>query len=440
MPQFDAKEIIDSTVEMLTEQIKKSQDDWQNAQATEQKSRDEQRKEIADSVEEMRKQIEGLQTSLAKRPSLPGVEVAKAGEKNTAGRKFSMGRMAKLLTGRARADDKEYGYEVEVNKQAIEQGQGNASEDFIAMKTAINAGTDSAGGFFFIPHEVQDQIIPYLEEHEIAVQMGLTVITGVVGNVSWVVDQGVPIAYYVDTEAEEAITESVNRFSNIEIRPRVMGALVPLSFNMVNQPARAIDTWIQERIAKQFALKEDTVIFNGTGNKEPLGLLNDTGVQSYAWTGIQFGDATNVQTITTNLRKQMKKVDDENAFPDTGGKMGWAASREAFWALGETKDRDGRPMFSSEDQAMLSSVMQLPIMRTGQLNTGVSTAENLVFGDWTQGLLARYSGMAFAASTETSNNFATLRTSIRGVMAHDFVTLQPKAFCKATGLDISAVA
>lgn len=432
MAEFDAVAVIEASIAKLADKFEEAQSAWQSAEESE-------RKQIETELEDIKKQIKGLTEAATSRPSVPGVEVAAPGEKNTAGRKFSFGRMAKLLCGTASGDDPEYGYEMEVNREA-EKALDKPGDDYTTFKTAINTGTDSAGGFFYIPHEVQSTLVPYLESQEIGIDLGVTVINGLVGNVSWVVDEGVPVAYYVDTEGEESVTESVNTFSNIEMRPRVLAAAVPLSWGMQHQPARAIDTWLMERIGRQFALKEDNVLFNGTGAQEPLGLLNHSGVNTHTWTAtVRFGDATNRQTVTNELRLQLKAIADQNALPFNGGRLGWATDTNGYFAFPQVQDDRALPIFVNAGDAPLNQLFNYPIRYSTQLDSGDNTDQTLLVGDFSQAIIGRWGTMAFAASTETETNFRKFRKTIRGHMAHDVSILQPKAFCKASGFDVSSV-
>ena len=371
--------------------------------------------------------------------SLPGVTAGKKGEKG----KFSFGRMAKLLCGVAKISDPEYGYEKDVNETMTKRLESMPAE----FKTALNAATDAAGAFL-IPTELQAEIIPELEAMSIAAALGVQQIGGLVGNVNWVREEGAFVASYIDTEVEEAINETTTTFSSIEGRPHVLGAFVPLTWSMINQPAVAIEQWVRGRIAKKIALRRDRSVFRGIGGtSEPLGLLGLTGaaaVPIITWptagvpTAAQWGGgATPAQEISPSLRKMMEKVATNNAF-EGATKLGWATTPRFAFGISEVKDRDSNLVFIREalaagaaNSGVLNSLLGYQLRMSTQLTETATTDEHLIFGDWATVLDLMWGMLAFASSTETETNFRKLRTTIRAVMAHDVIVTQPKAFSAA---------
>ena len=371
--------------------------------------------------------------------SLPGVTAGKKGEKG----KFSFGRMAKLLCGVAKISDPEYGYEKDVNETMTKRLESMPAE----FKSALNAATDAAGAFL-IPTELQAEIIPELEAMSIAAALGVQQIGGLVGNVNWVREEGSFVASYIDTEVEEAINETVTTFSSIEGRPHVLGAFVPLTWSMINQPAVAIEQWVRGRIAKKIALRRDRSVFRGIGGtSEPLGLLGLTGaaaVPIITWptsgvpTAEQWGGgAAPAQEISPSLRKMMEKVATNNAF-EGATKLGWATTPRFAFGISEVKDRDSNLVFIREalaagaaNSGVLNSLLGYQLRMSTQLTETATTDEHLIFGDWATVLDLMWGMLAFASSTETETNFRKLRTTIRAVMAHDVIVTQPKAFSAA---------
>ena len=371
--------------------------------------------------------------------SLPGVTAGKKGEKG----KFSFGRMAKLLCGVAKISDPEYGYEKDVNETMTKRLDSMPAE----FKTALNAATDAAGAFL-IPTELQAEIIPELEAMSIAAALGVQQIGGLVGNVNWVREEGSFVASYIDTEVEDSAPETTTSFSSIEGRPHVLGAFVPLTWSMINQPAVAIEQWVRGRIAKKIALRRDKSVFRGTGGtSEPLGLLGLTGASAVpiiTWpsSGVPSDDEwgggpTPIQLISPALRKMMEKVATNNAF-EGATKLGWATSPRLAFSISEVKDRDSNLVFIREalaagaaNSGVLNSLLGYQLKMSTQLTETATTDEHLIFGDWATVLDLMWGMLAFASSTETETNFRKLRTTIRAVMAHDVIVTQPKAFSAA---------
>lgn len=430
MPKFEAADLIRKTIEDNVGELSEKLKSIESAAG-------EERAKLAEEINKLKAQNEGLQTALDEiksRPNFSGVETTRSGEKG----KFSMGRFVKLLCGVAKPDDPEYGYEMEV----IKLGEGLMDTQAVpdSMKASINAATDAAGGFL-IPTELMSDLIPELEAQEVAVQAGATVINGMTGNVSWAVDNGGITAEYVDSEAEVAASETAPTFSTIQIAPHVAVAVVPLTWSMVNQPAIAMEAYVQGRIGRKIALLEDKMAFLGTGsNAEPLGLFNKTGITSVtlsAATGAAWGQgATPAVTVDEDFIALVEQVASSDGL-NPAGKLAFVASQKIHANLGAAKDVDGKPLFREPGEWQPSRMVGYPVFSSTQLNASSASAHQIAFGDFSEMLIARWGAMSFSASTETETNFRKLRTSIRGVMAHDVAVLQNGAFAKGT-FDLSA--
>ena len=427
MPQLEAVDIIKETVDNLGTEIKATIDEMK---ATEGGERD----KLGVEIKRLEDQITGLQGAIkeaTERPSFAGIESTKSAEKG----KFSWGRAMKLITGVASHKDPEYGYEMEVFQAGMETLDYQPEQ----FKTAINASTDASGGFL-VPTEAMEGIIGELEANEIAVQLGATVINGMVGNVTWTVSDGGVTAEYVDTEAEADGNESVPTFSNINIKPHVSAAFVPLTWSMLNQPAIALDGWVQSDIAKKIALREDLSFFLGTGSAgEPRGIFENSNVATYTWltdpmTEAGWGQgASPGQVVDFELLGLMETVVSNNGLM-AGAKTGYAMGWKLLFNISATKDNNGQPVFRGTNQAFTDTLMGSPAFATTQLDVAANTDMRIVWGDWSQALIARWGTMAFSASDTTETNFRKLRTTIRGVQAHDTVQLQPKAFAICTNV------
>lgn len=394
---------------------------------------DARRKKIDDGLAAIEARLTGLETKKAEieRSYLPGVKIATSATNKDA---FSWARALKLAASPSLRHIKEYGYEVECFAAMQKKFDGMEPE----FRAAINAGTDQAGGFL-IPHEAMDVILPLLEATSIADQLGITNLQGLVGTLSWPKDGGGIDVNYIDTEAEATGAETVNTFSNITMTPRVLAGFVPLTHSMITQPALSLESWVRTRLATRLALFMDNKIFLGTGaDKQPLGILNTPGINTVTWSSVQFGAVATLQNITKFLRQNVLELGKDNAL-NGATKLGWAMSPNSRFALSETKDTQGNPIFTTVDQAATGSLLGYPLRDTQQLASGSTAAERLIFGDWAKVMHGHWGTMALASSSETETNFRQLRTTVRIVMAHDVAITHAEAFCNNAAFDVSSV-
>lgn len=371
---------------------------------------------------------------------LPGVESAhKTGNPHD----FMWGRFVKIVADPENKkhlwDEKDCAYELDVRKEGEKLFEGLDS----VMKTAINAAT-GAGGAFLIPTELQRELIEVLEARSIAMKLGVQSINGLSGDLQWTKNEGGITAGYIDTETEASGSESTPTFSAITLRPHVMGAFVPMTWGMLAQPALSIDNWVRTRIGVKLALLEDNSIFQGTGAQgQPLGITNVSGINTMNWSTApgtpNFSGAN--QNITRGLRLHVKDLMDNDAF-EGAERLGWAMSPSALWAISVTRDGDGKDLFYNAiapgSQALPREILGYPAFSSSQLEQSGNTAEFLLFGDFAQVMNGHWGVMAFASSTETETNFRKLRTTVRGVWAHDVGVMQAAAFSNSANFNVAA--
>lgn len=422
MPQLEALDVVKESLDKFKTDFSSTIEEFKTAEGSE-------RDKLGTRLTKLEEQIEGLETVVkreASRPNLSGLEITKSGERD----KFSWGRALKLITGLASKEDAEYGVEMEVFNDGLENLHLQAPE----VKTAINAAGDSSGAFL-IGTDVMSQIVPELEAMEVASSLGVTFINGLVENVMWVKEQGAIAAVYVNTEEEETGSESVTTFSNIEMRPHVLAAFVPLTWSMLRQPAMAMDSWVGGRISKKIALREDLSIFRGdTGQSEPRGLLNTSGIDtSVDWNGVTVGGATDT---TQDLLIDMIGAIEGNDVMMNGPSMGFAMSDRVKYSLAKVKDADARRLYETLiGRNVDASLYGYNVGSSTQLRAAATTDDTIIFGDFSELVVGRWGTIAISSSDTTETNFRKLRTTIRGVMAHDVAVLQPSAFTSGQNFD-----
>jgi len=398
----------------------------------------EERAKLTEQVERLGTKIEALEKAAedhVKSISLPGVEYDADGTKEK--QAFSIFRAMQLAAAQTAPDKfgrfstaKSHGYEREVMEQAEKRGMEMPGE-----QRTYNVGTDQAGGVF-VPMEVMfDSVIPQLEAQSVIRRAGATSISGLRGNLSWIVEEGGSVAYYVDTEAEESVTESVETFSTLNAQPHTMAAMQKFSHKQLLQSAVAIEPWARGRIATKFALREDLTALTGTGTaSQPRGLLNVTGLSTVDFetpTGVYSG-AT--QTLSGDATEMVYTLKNANAY-DPAGKYAWVAQPEVGEKLSKALDADGRRLFLDNDQASLDRWMGYSFLDSTQFDSGSTTDARLIFGDWSKLLLLQWGAMRIQAVQE-GDDAKKLRMSIIGSMDHDVLCTRIEAFALASNFDL----
>lgn len=418
-------EIIEQKLGEVADSLGKTIEQWKEAEEGERKLIGEQIKAMEskiDSLAEMKKEAE--------RSHLPGVEYAKNGEKE----KFSFMRVAKLLTasknqspGARKSIESECGYELEVFAQMDKQLGGGE------YQRSINAATDAGGGYT-IPETIHQELIPEYEAASILSQAGVRRIDGMVGNVSWV-KGGSVTADWLDSEAEETITDSEPTFSLVKSSPHPLAARVRMTWQMLNQSPSVTEAYVRERMASAIALKKDLAGINGSGsNGEPLGLRKVSGINTYDMDSPTLDWAGANQNVIAAVRGVMHELRKDDALVQ-GGKFAWLMEPEAVYGFERAIDADGRSLFLRNEDPFLQRLMGFPILSSTQLDTAAVTDNVGVFLNAKEVGDLNWGTTTFAMSDSDGDDFKKGVVSIRAIMATDFVVWQPTAICDMLNLD-----
>jgi HK97 family phage major capsid protein len=365
----------------------------------------------------------------AARAALPGIEYAKNGEDG----KFSLWRAIQLGIAEQAPNAlsfnpwkaKSHGLEAEVIRQLRDQ----IGSDQIT-KAAMNIGTDAAGGALVPSTVMFDSIVPELEANAVAYQAGVRRMDGLRGNFSWIVDEGGTIAYYIDTEAEQAMTSSENTYSVINARAHTMGAETNLTRGMRMQSAIAMEARVRQVIGRKLALREDRTIFFGSGSaSEPRGITNvPTLTTAVNFSGITYTGAT--QTLTDKLR-EMVYAPAINLYDNPAGRWAWVSRAEVGRKIANCKDADGRQLVPTNDRGRLTSLFGLPFLEYNQTTPAkASNDEFLLYGDFSAAIALHWGGLDFKVGYVGTNQSKDVLT-VTAFMDHDVIVEQGKGFVPA---------
>lgn len=139
--------------------------------------------------------------------------------------------------------------------------------------------TTTAGQLVGVDHR-GDQYIGPLRDSLLVRQMGVRVLSGLTGDVSIPKAVAGLTAAWVDEN--EAIPESDMTFAAVTLSPKHVGALTEMSRQLIQQSDPSIEQLVRDDLAYAVAAEVDRAIIAGDGVKEPLGIVNRAGVQTFA--------------------------------------------------------------------------------------------------------------------------------------------------------------
>ncbi len=144
-------------------------------------------------------------------------------------------------------------------------------------------GTFGDGGALVGTDRLDAQFIDLIRNRSAFLNSGLTMLSGLEGNVEIPKKLSSSQYYFVGENAD--VPNSKLTFGLVNMVPRTIGVRVPISRRMMLQSSPDIDNLVRLDMAESVALGMDSTIGYGTGsNGQPLGIINTTGIGSVTLT------------------------------------------------------------------------------------------------------------------------------------------------------------
>ena len=281
-------------------------------------------------------------------------------------------------------------------------------------------------GSNLIPTLLAPSVEDRLRQKVLVRKMGATVLGGMTGNFAiprlntsaqaqWIPEGG-------------TITATDPAFDQILFTPKHCGGIVSISRNMIQQPSYDVATLVENDLAKVLAVALDQAALTGSGNNDPLGLLT-----SGSGITIVSGGTNGSAPTWGNIVTLIKSVDQSNALD---GSLGFITNARAVAAMRTTpkvsSDTIGNFIMNEPDELAgypLGSTQNMPNTYTKGSGTGLS---GLVFGDWSQLVLAFWSELDILLNPYDPTAYASGGLLIRAMMTANVNTRHPQAFAALT--------
>lgn len=370
-------------------------------------------RKLKETLDAALQRVDALESKLKKRSvNLPGVDEEKD--------EFSF---ARLCVAIARHDDSVAPFETSVCKEA-------------AKKRDMSSGVDSAGGYL-VPNEFSNQLIELLRAKMVTEALGITALRGMTGGAFFIPKQtGSATVYW--TAENATITPSDASVGQIEMRPRELGALVPLSNRLLRLSNPGAEAMVRNDLAAIFAREIDKVVMFGTGGTKPLGIIYSSGIGT---------KTVNAIPTLDDLYDMIAQIETANA---DQGNLGWAMNPSLWNVLRKIKDGDGKYVLtpdsgaynvtSSARPAARGMLLGYPFATSTQVPTNFGTGTDrtaLIFGNWADAVLAEWAGLELKASDVAGTSFAANQTWIRALTEVDFNVRHGASFSVDTTVKLS---
>jgi HK97 family phage major capsid protein/HK97 family phage prohead protease len=125
-------------------------------------------------------------------------------------------------------------------------------------------------------------LIMYLRNRMMVMQMGARMLSGLEGNVDIPRQSGTSNVYWIATEGGN-VTQDESTFDLVQIRPKTVGVKSRFTRSMLLQSSIDIEAFVRQDLSDSMALGIDRAAIAGTGaSGQPTGILNQAGVPTVA--------------------------------------------------------------------------------------------------------------------------------------------------------------
>lgn len=281
-------------------------------------------------------------------------------------------------------------------------------------------GTATAGGHTIATNLLAQNFIDLLRNRMVLQQAGITVLSGLVGDIAIPRQTGGGTAYWVAESG--APTESQQAFDQVTMSPKTLGAFTDMSRKLLKQSSLDIEAFVRQDLAMITGLEIDRAGLHGSGSSnQPTGIAATSGIGSVA------GGTNGLAPTRTHLVNLETEVAQDNA--DVGNlayitntkvrgklKLTEVASNTGSWTW-----QDG-PTPLNGYRALVSN--QVSSALTKGTSSGVCSA--IFFGNWRDLLMGMWGGLDLMVDPYTASTSGTVRVIV--LQDVDIAVRHPESF------------
>ena len=333
---------------------------------------------------------------------------------------FSMIRLMDAISNpNDRSAQNRAGFELEVSAES-QRGFGSdfkcrgefVPDSLLSGKRDLSAGIATDGAELVANNLLADSYIEVLRNAMVTAQAGITILPGLIGNVSIPRQTSGAASTWISAEDGDA-TEGEAQFDQVTLTPKDLACYTEVTRRLLLQSTPAIEGIVRRDLAMAQALGIDKAVLYGTAaSGQPRGIKNQTGVQTL--------DLAAASPTYAEIIIMVRKVLAGNALTGTPQ---WLIS-PAGWEALSTTPKQGSGV---EGNFILGENNRIAGYER-QVSNQVTT-EEYFFGDFSQVMLGEWGGLEinvdpFTQSLKGRIRYITFKTC-------DVAVRQPGSFCYA---------
>jgi len=293
-----------------------------------------------------------------------------------------------------------------------------------AASISTSLPTSATGSNLIATDLLSGSFIDILRNELILNKLGVTFLTGLVGNVAIPKQSGGATGYWLAEDG--TVTASDLKFKQVTLTPKTVGAFTEVSRQLLLQSSLSVETLIKQDLAACLAQAIEKGALLGTGaNNQPTGVINQTDVNAVAMgTNGAVPSWEKMVEMETIVAKKNVYDNGTMAYLVNAATRGVLKATEKFSGTGKEIWQNGG---INEYKAFMTNV--LPSDGTKGTGTGLSTA---LFGRWSDLLIALWGGLDINVNPFSSDTSGAVR--ITALQSCDVSVRYPEAFAKITDL------
>ena len=332
------------------------------------------------------------------------------------------------------------GFEREVSDEIAKRSGKNSEKGFYIPSSALLGSRAfdkaNAAAALVATDTLFGEFIEALVADTVLGAAGVRTLAGLVGDVT-IPKSGSATAYWVATEGGNA-TETTPNIGQVGATPHTVGAYTDITRKLLMQSGIGAQTLIADLLREALGRAIETAVFSGTGSSgQPLGLDN--------WTETVGGNSVAIPTVSMtagspthdNLVDFWQKVYTANA---ARGSLKYIGSPAVKALL--CKTRDYTPFNNTGAKASSGVVgavgSEYLCTKDGKvegydfLMSNLCNAKKLYFGDWSQIMLAFWSGIDLTVDTSSLSKSGGVR--VVALQDCDVIVRHREAFAIGTAI------
>lgn len=278
---------------------------------------------------------------------------------------------------------------------------------------AMTAQPGSKGGYMVDVNNMG--FIDILRNRAVVMQMGATVMSGLVGNASFVRQTGSPSITWQAGETT-SVSAADQTLGQLSMTPKTAIVITDVSEQLLRQSSPSAEAFVMADLARSLAVAVDRAAIRGAGGAEPLGVINTTGITS----GQDASSATYAKILAF-----ASTAGGSNALFGSSGFITTTAGASVLMQKARFSNTD-TPLW--EGNLMDGRLIGFRAMSTEQVASG-----GLIFGAWNELLIGEW-GVLELQTDNGGTRFNTATVGIRAMWMVDTLVRYPQAFVASTSL------